>query len=89
MQASFDAFEPLRISNYTDRQTPSRNTSPFKWAIYFPYSLLCNLHKRYHGESTFLKVLFHSLHLEAFQGPNYNEKDLFQKQPLLVNNGRD
>ncbi len=43
---------------HTDK-TSQRNISTFKRPIYFPYSLLCNLHKRYHGESIHLKVLFY------------------------------
>jgi len=54
---------------HTDK-TSSYDTSAFKWPISFPYSLLCNLHKRYHGESILLKVLF--MHCQAFQGQDGN-----------------
>ncbi len=69
---------------HTDK-TSQCNISTFKWPIYFPYSLLCNLHKRYHGESILLKVLFYICSIARLFMERTAMKEVFvQKQHFAV-----
>lgn len=69
---------------HTDK-TSQRNISTFKRPIYFLYSLLRNLHKRYHGESILLKVLFYICCIARLFEERTAMKEVFvQKQHFAV-----